>query len=294
MTEATKAGMVAIAGKPNVGKSTLLNRLIGQKLAIVSPKPQSTRNRVIGLRSSDRAQMVFVDTPGLLDPRYALQRAMRNESLAAINDADVILYVVDATELPIESLEVAAALPKPTRGRQLLVANKADLLKPSDKSALRALHPDALVVSARSGEGMSGLLTRVEEQLPPGPFLYPAEDVSSQSVRFFVVELLRETAFELLEDELPYSVAAIIEEFRESTDPQYIRATLYVERDSQQRILIGAGGRTIKALGTRSRKKIEALVGAKVFLDLHVKVLANWRRNASALIRLGFQQEKKT
>lgn len=289
MADPTKAGIIAIAGKPNVGKSTLLNRLIGQKLAIVSPKAQSTRKRVIGLHSTDKAQMVFVDTPGLLDPRYALQRAMRREAIAAIEDADLILYLVDATEGTPASLERTAGLPSAPRAPVLLVANKADRLNAEQQRAFRREQPEALLISAASGLGLPRLLERLEALLPHGPFLYPSDEASSQSVRFFVLELIRETAFELLSEELPYSVAAEIDEFREESSPVYIRATLYVERKSQQPILVGAGGRTIRALGTQARKKIERLIESPVFLDLHVKVLPNWRRNAVALRRLGFQ-----
>jgi len=283
-----RAGIVTVAGKPNAGKSTLLNRIVGEKLAIVSPKPQSTRDRIVGIHSTADAQIVLLDTPGLLDPRYALQRAMRATALAALRDADIILYLVDATSGEPEALAAVAGLDHPPRAPIVVAMNKLDLITPADRAAMSARMPDAPLVSAATGEGIDALVARLASLLPESPFLYPEDELSTQTVRFFAAELVRETAFEQLEEELPYGVACVIEEFRESQTPVYIRAVLHVERDSQKRILIGSGGRRIRDIGRDARRKIETLVGSPVYLDLWVKVLPNWRRNPSALARLGY------
>lgn len=287
----TKAGTVTVAGRPNAGKSTLLNRLVGQRLAITSPKPQSTRERVVGLVSDDTTQIILLDTPGLLEPAYALQQSMRESSLKALQDADVIIHLIDALDGTVETLAAAAALsPDRTPSAPTILAfNKSDGLSPGRRAALLTENPGALVISALTGDGVPGLLGRVRELLPEHPFYYAADDLSTQNTRFFASEMIRETALEQLEDEVPYSVACEIEEFRETRSPVYIRAVLHVERDSQKRILIGAGGSRIKSIGTRARGKIEALIGSSVYLDLHVKVLPNWRRDAAALRRLGYR-----
>ncbi|MDF1506116.1 GTPase Era [Roseisolibacter sp. H3M3-2] len=286
-----RAGIVTVVGKPNAGKSTLLNRVVGQKLAITSPKPQSTRDRVVGIRSEEGVQMVVLDTPGLLEPRYALHAAMRGAAIAALRDADVVVYLVDATEGTVPPLETVAALTDAERPRApvLLALNKLDALEPARREALRAEYPDAFLVSALDGSGVDALLAAAAERLPESPFLYPEDEISTQTLRFFAAELVRETALEQLDDEVPYSVACEIEEFRESRSPVYIRAVLHVERDSQKRILIGAKGTRIREIGRVARAKIEALLEAQVYLDLWVKVLPNWRRDERALRRLGYQ-----
>lgn len=286
-----RAGIVTVAGKPNAGKSTLLNRIVGEKLAIVSPKPQSTRDRIVGIHSTADAQIVLLDTPGLLDPRYALQRSMRATALAALHDADVILYLADAADAadgPPPPLVHLAGLDQALSAPVVTAVNKVDLLSPSARVALRTAMPDASLVSASTGEGVEDLVARLAGLLPESPFLYPEDELSTQTVRFFAAELVRETAFEQLDEELPYGVACVIEEFRETQTPVYIRAILHVERDSQKRILIGSGGQRIRAIGRDARRKIETLVGSPVYLDLWVKVLPNWRRNPRALARLGY------
>lgn len=284
----TRAGILTLCGKPNAGKSTLLNRLVGQKLSIVSPKPQSTRERTVGILTDSQTQIVLLDTPGLLDPQYALQRAMRQTALRALADADLIAYIVDGHESNPPSLAQAAALASPPRAAVLTVFNKIDTLEPTARIALQAAHPDALLISALRGDGIQELLEKVRATLPESPYLYPEDDVGSQSLRFFASEFIRETALEQLEEEVPYSVACAIEEFREDRQPVYIRAVIYVERDSQKRIVIGLRGARIREIGRASREKIEAMLGAPVYLDLWVKVLPNWRRDSNALRRLGF------
>ena len=284
-----RAGIVTVVGKPNAGKSTLLNRIVGEKLSIVSPKPQSTRDRVVGIRTVGDTQMIILDTPGLLDPKYPLQESMRGTALAALRDADVVVYLVDPAEGAPADLAQVARLEQRPRAPIVTVINKTDLLDGTTRDALQAQYPDATFVAARTGEGVDALLARVEAMLPESPFLYPDDEISTQTMRFFAGELVRETALEQLDDEVPYSVACEIEEFRESQSPVYIRAVLHVERESQKRILIGARGQRVRAIGADARRKIEAFVGTPVYLDLWVKVLPNWRRNATALRRLGYQ-----
>jgi len=284
----TRAGIVTVAGKPNAGKSTLLNHIIGQKLSIVSPKPQSTRDRIVGIHTTDSVQMIILDTPGLLDPAYPLQRAMRATSLEALAEADVIIYVVDATEHTPPDFAAAAGLNVQPRAPIIVAFNKTDALSSAQRAELAERYPSALQISASTGDGITSLLEAAAERLPESPFLYPEDEISTQAVRFFVSELIRETALEQLEDEVPYSVACAVEEFREGRAPLYIRAVLYVERESQKRILIGAKGDRIRAIGKASRQKIELFVGESVYLDLWVKVLSNWRKNATSLRRLGY------
>lgn len=285
----TRAGIVTVAGRPNAGKSTLLNRIVGEKLAIVSSKPQSTRDRVVGIRTTDEVQMVVFDTPGLLNPRYALQRAMRHSALQALDDADVIIYVVDATEGQVVDLVQAAELERAPGAPVLLALNKVDALPPAAVDRLRAEHPGAHLISAASGTGVDELLDAVASRLPESPFLYPDDEISTQTVRFFVSEMIRETALEQLEDEVPYSVACEVEEYREDRTPVYIRAVIYVERDSQKGILIGAKGQRLREIGRQARQKVEAFAGTRVYLDLWVKVLPNWRRHEASLKRFGYR-----
>ena len=284
----TRAGFVTVVGRPNAGKSTLLNRLIGQKLSIVSPKPQSTRDRVVGILTRDDAQMILLDTPGLLDPQYELQRTMSAVARAAIADADAILHLIDATEHRADSLMAAAGLDAPPKAPIVVAFNKIDRLKPDARRTLAASHPDAALISAANGDGIGELLDRLASLRPESPFLYDQEDVSTQHLRYFVAELIRETALEQLDDEVPYSVAVEIEEFREERSPVYIRAVVYLERESQKRIFIGTGGTKIREIGKAARQKVERLIGASAYLDLWVKVLPNWRKNPTALTRLGY------
>ena len=283
-----RAGIVTVVGKPNVGKSTLLNRIVGQKLSITSPKPQSTRDRIVGILTTADAQMVILDTPGLLDPKYPLQEAMRGTAVRALEEADVIIYLADATEGVPPSIVEAAKLTKAPNAPVIIALNKSDALPRSRRDELLA-NGDATLVSALTGEGIPDLMERATQLLPESPFLYPEDEISTQPVRFFVAELVRETVLEQLHDEVPYAVAVQVEEYREGRSPLYIRAVIYVERDSQKAIIIGSKGAQIRKIGESARKKIETFVGEQVYLDLWVKVLANWRKNPGSLSRFGYQ-----
>lgn len=285
----TRCGTVVLAGRPNVGKSTLLNALLGEHLAIVSPKPQSTRLPVVGLLTRDNAQFIFTDSPGLLEPEYALHEAMRASALRAIKDAEVIAYLHPLAEFPAPDLAAVARLEHPPRAPIVTVYTKADLV--STSTILHHPPPSSTaVVSALTGAGLDQLLVVLRALLPESPFHYDPDEMATQPMRFFAAEFVREAAFELLHEELPYSVAVEIDEYREAQEPVYIRAVIYVERESQKGIVIGAGGRTIRALGESARAKIEGLLGGRVFLELHVKVMPKWRRRAASLKRLGYTE----
>lgn len=282
----TRCGVVALAGRPNVGKSTLLNSLVGEHLGIVSPRPQTTRLPVVGLLTAGDAQLVFTDCPGLLEPAYRLQEVLRAAALAALADADVIAYLHPLDERPAPPLAEVAGLAAPPRAPIVTVYTKADRVPAAARGTLDP--PDAAVVSAQAGEGVEALRDRLATAVPEGPWLYDADQLATQPLRFFAAEYVREAAFAHLAEELPYSVTCQIEEFRESAEPVYIRAVVYVERDSQKGIVVGRGGRTIRAIGTAARTRVEALLGRSVYLDLHVKVLPKWRRREPALRRLGY------
>ena len=283
----TRSGHVALAGAPNVGKSSLLNALVGTHLALVSPRAQATRLPVVGIRTDADTQYVLHDLPGLLDPAYLMQARMRELALDALPAMDLVLHLHPAPDAPAPPFERIAGLDQPLGVPVLTVYTKADLVP---AARWDRLEPGSLVVSAETGDGLDRLLARVRDHLPEAPFEFDPEDVSTQQLRFFVVEYLREAAFELLEDELPYAFHAEVEEFREAARPVYIRATLFVERESQKRIVIGRGGATIKALGARARARIEELLGAPVYLDCWVKVLPNWRKSGTVLTRFGFPE----
>jgi len=277
----TRCGIVALAGLPNAGKSTLLNALVGERLAAVSAKPQTTRVPVRGLITDGATQIVLVDPAGLMDPTYPLQRAMRHSAVTAIRNADLVVHLHPLPDFPAADLNTLVPEAGPITAR-LVVYTKADLV-PARRPALEG----ALAVSAQSGEGIEALLAAIRARLPEGPFLYDPSDVGTQPLRFFAAEFVREAAFGLLEQELPYSIAVELDAFREAEEPVYIRATIAVERDSQKPIVLGRGGRTIKAIGIAARERIEALLGRKVRLELWVTVWPRWRRDTARLAQLG-------
>jgi GTP-binding protein Era len=289
----TRAGTVALVGLPNAGKSSLLNQLLGSKLSIVTPLAQTTRERVVGIDTRDGVQMVFLDTPGMVDPAYLLHHSMAAIIEEAIRDADAVVLVVDATRPPPR---LAPEVVETLRGlgpRLLVAVNKSDVAAETHmvgaaEWAEATVRAPVLRVSAETGDGIESLRAAIAQRLPVSPLLYPEDELSSQSVRFFVAELVRETVFELYGEEIPYSTAVKVEEFREAEQPIFIRASVFVERASQKGILIGKQGRAIRDLGTAARRKIEEFVGAPVYLDLWIKVLPRWRKSSIELQRLGF------
>lgn len=295
-SERTRCGYVALVGHPNAGKSTLLNRLVGEHLSIVTPKPQTTWQRVTGIRTEDGVQMVFLDTPGLMEARDLLQKAMQGAALEALAEADIVLLVIDATAPPTPEHEARTVAILADRGTATIVAlNKMDEASESDLTAweawLGALPTGARVfrVSAKEGEGVAELAQAAAAALPEGPFLYPDDEIASDPVRFFVAELVRETIFEQYHQEVPYSVFCQVTEFREEQDPLYIHVDIHVERKSQKGIVIGKRGVAIRELGTAARAKIEHFLGRGVYLDLWVKPLESWRKSRAHLGRLGFR-----
>ena len=291
-----RAGYVALVGRPNAGKSTLLNQLIGEHLSIVTPKAQTTWQRVTGVLTVEDDQLVFLDTPGLLEVRDLLQRSMLGAALEALAEADVVLLVIDSTEAPtardaeriLTSLEDVAV-------PVFVALNKVDSAPKSARAAWRAwvedhLEPaDVFEVSAQKGTGVDALLSALRAHLPEHPFLYPEDDIATEPVRFFVAELVRETIFEQFRQEIPYAVFCQVEEMREQQNPVYIAINVYVERKSQKGMVIGKRGAAVRALGEASRKKIETFIGRPVYLDLWVKPLRAWRKNRSYLGQLGFR-----
>lgn len=275
-----RCGHVALAGRPNVGKSSLLNALVGEHLALVSRKAQATRLPVVGIHTEGDLQYVFHDLPGLLDPSYPLQERMRALAEKELRQADVVLHLVPADE-PDDGTDLSALTRRPI----LRVFTKGDLAPPDRRAELAER---GTVVSVVTGEGIEDLLRVIAGRLPERDFTFPDDEIGTQPLRFFAAEYLREAAFELLEDELPYAFTAEIEEFRESTDPVYIRANLFVESRSQKQVVIGAGGRMIRQIGKHARERIEQLIGQPVYLETWVQVLPKWRRDPTQLRRFGF------
>jgi GTP-binding protein Era len=293
-----KSGYVAVIGRPNVGKSTLVNRLVGQKLSIVSPRPQTTWHRILGIRNFPAAQVLFLDTPGIHQSDAVFNRGLVQSALAALTDADVVLWMVDASQPddPDDHSILGELEARPPAKPLLLILNKVDrVAKPALLPMIaswQARYPFHAIIplSARSGENVDRLETVLLEAMPPGRPFFSPEELSDRPERFFIAEVLRERAFELLRDELPYALAVQVEavrsrEGRALTD---VEATLYVEKESQKGIVIGGGGAMLKRIGSQARPEIEAIVGTPVFLNLTVKVLPGWRKDPAALKRFGY------
>ena len=289
------AGYVTIVGRPNVGKSTLLNTFLGMKLAIISPKPQTTRHRLLGVLTGDNYQIVFLDTPGLLRPRYELQQAMLQAAEAAVADADILLFMIEATETPnprdLEALEKLIATNKPI----VLVINKIDLIAKSKLLPLidtyRNQHEfaDIVPISALLADGVSILLETLVKLLPASPPFYPADFLTEHTERFLVAEIVREKVFQLYGEEIPYSTSVQIEEYQEHPEGKdFIRAVIHVEKESQRRILIGKKGTALKRVGELARADIENLVDHPVYLELWVKVREKWRKKTRDVREFGY------
>jgi GTP-binding protein Era len=289
-----KAGYVNILGKPNVGKSTLMNAMVGEKLSIITPKAQTTRHRIIGIANGDDYQIVFSDTPGIIKPKYKLHEKMMEFVREALTDADVLLYLTDveekSDELP-DIFEEIVKLPVPL----LVGVNKVDL---SNQNAVAQLVeswknqlPSAEVfpLSALYNFNVDALKKRILELLPEHPPYYPKENLSDRNLRFFVSEIIREKILLHYQKEVPYAVEVVVESYKEGETLDRISAIIYVERETQKGIIIGKGGEALKKIGIEARKDIEALVGKQVFLELYVKVKKDWRNNEKILNQWGYK-----
>ncbi len=289
-----RCGYVALVGRPNAGKSTLFNAFVGQRLSIVTAKPQTTRGRIIGILTDEDSQIIFVDTPGLLEPSYKLHESMEKQIKLAAREADLALLLLDAIT-PRDRLKLVQSFLVENRTPTLALLNKVDLI-PEDqiKNLLSDLCrifdlPEIKPISALLNKNLDSLLEQIKTSLPEGPQLYPEDMIAEQPERFFAAELIREAAFEHLEDELPYSVNITIEEFVERTrEKSYILAIIYVERESQKGIVIGRKASKLQAIGKQARKGIEELIQHDVYLELKVKVRSGWRNKDSALDEFGY------
>ena len=294
MNENHKSGFVNIVGNPNVGKSTLMNDLVGERISIITQKAQTTRHRIMGIVNTDDYQIVFSDTPGVLKPNYKMQEAMREFSEGALTDADVLLYVTDVVEDPTKNADFLAKVAKETVP-VLLVINKVDLVKEqADLEAIVArwqqMLPNAEIfpISAKLHFNVENLMKRIVELLPDSPPYFGKDALTDKPARFFVTEIIREKILLNYDKEVPYSTEVIVEKFEEKENSIHIMAVIYVERDSQKAIIIGHGGSRIKKVGIEARKDIETFFDKRVYLELFVKVEPNWRNRDNKLRAFGY------
>ena len=292
--EGHRAGFVNIVGNPNVGKSTLMNDLVGERVSIITSKAQTTRHRIMGIVNTPDYQIVFSDTPGVLKPNYKLQESMRNFSDGALTDADVLLYVTDVVEDPTKNADYLSRVAK-EKVPVLLVINKIDLLKSNGELEVimgrwRELLPNAEIfpLSAKEHFNTANLMNRIIELLPVAPPYFGKDALTDKPARFFVTEIIREKILLHYDKEVPYSVEVIVEKFDEKENGIHIMATIFVERDSQKGILIGRGGSMLKKVGTKARKDIERFFDKRVYLELFVKVEPNWRNRENKLKAFGY------
>jgi GTP-binding protein Era len=294
MPPGTKSGYVSILGRPNVGKSTFLNRVVDSKVSITTGKPQTTRNRIMGIYNDDDAQIVFLDTPGIHEPDKALNRYMVDAALATLRDADLVLVMADHQDTPEGLSSVVEPVAKAHRPA-VLALNKADLMDGASAASrlaeLSGVHgfAYACAISSTLGTGVSGLVDALKGMLPEGPRYFPEDMITDAPLRFLCAELIREKVFELTRREIPYAAAVEIERFVEDSDPVRISAVIHVERPSQKAIVIGARGSMLKEIGTLSRREMEELLGRRVFLELFVKVTRDWSKNPHRMRELGYR-----
>jgi GTPase len=288
------SGFVALVGRPNVGKSTLLNRILGGKIAIISDKPQTTRTRILGVKHLPGAQLVFVDTPGIHKPKFRLNQRMVETALHAITEVDVVFFLVEATEAPGPGDRFVLDRLKDGRAPAFLVINKVDLVRKPRLlpliDAYRRAHEFAEIVpiSAKSGDGVDRLVDLARARMPEGPVYFPEDIMTDQPMRVLAAELIREKILAKTRDELPFAVAVGIDSFQQEGRLARISATVYVEKESQKAIVIGKHGELLKAVGTYARIDMEHLFGMKVFLQLWVKVKEAWRQDERMLVELGY------
>ncbi len=291
-----KSGFIALVGKPNAGKSTLLNQIMGQSIAGVSFKPQTTRRRQLGILTTEEYQMIFTDTPGLNNAKDKLSQFINNEVKFALDDADVLLFIADISKQPDELDRELASLIKEKRTLQkvILIFNKSDLAgtgqMSKNKQAFQALFPEdpSVEISARTGKGVALLIGKISSLLPAGPEYYPPDQVTEDFERDIAAELIRSAAMENLDDELPYSIATQVDEYKErENDVLYIHGIIYVEREAQKGIVVGKKGMMIRKISTDARLSIEEMTGKKVFLDLQVKTQKDWKNDPAFLSRVG-------
>jgi GTP-binding protein Era len=294
MTKEHRAGFVNIVGNPNVGKSTLMNDLVGERVSIITAKAQTTRHRIMGIVNTDEYQIVFSDTPGVLSPKYKLQKSMLDFSEGALTDADILLYVTDVVENPEKNAEFLAKVAK-EKIPVLLVINKIDLLKGQDElieivTRWKERLPNAEIfpTSAKEHFNVKTLMARIVELLPECPPYFGKDALTDKPARFFVTEIIREKILLNYDKEVPYSVEVIVEKFDESDDAIHIMAVIYVERDSQKGIIIGKGGSMLKKVGVEARKDISTFFGKRIYLEMFVKVEANWRNRENKLRSFGY------
>jgi GTP-binding protein Era len=290
-----RSGFVAIVGRPNAGKSTLVNRLVGQKIAIVTSKPQTTRNRIQGIVTKPEGQIIFIDTPGLHEADSALGRQMMQEVAAALEGIDVLLLMVDATRPQTHADDLLLEKAKRFRGKTILALNKVDRLPkpkllPMIEAFAKTFEFSAIVpISALNGTGCGELLDEILKQLPEGEPYFPEDQVTDQPERFLASEIIREKAIQVMYHEVPYALAVFVEKFEETPKLLRIEAVMNVERDSQKKILIGHKGEMLKKIGTEARKELESILGAKIYLGLFVKVTPDWRENPQKVRELDWR-----
>ena len=288
-----KSGFVSIIGRPNSGKSTLLNRLVGEKVSIVTDKPQTTRHVVKGIVTAPEGQIVFVDTPGVHKPIHRMNERMMKLVRNAISDADIVVLIVDCSVPFGRGDEFTLNLLKSAKPKKFLLLNKIDLIAKKnllpaiDRYARAANFDEVIPISALKGENVETFLSQVFKHLPEGPMLYPPDQVSDQQERSIASEMIREKVILLTEEELPYSTAVVIDRFEEEDRLYRIYASIYVERDSQKGIVIGKGGGKLKEIGTTARKELESFFDRKIFLELHVTVKKHWRDSDDTLRTIG-------
>ena len=296
MEKIHKSGFIAVIGRPNVGKSTLINSLIGQKIAIMSDKPQTTRNKILCVLTQDDAQIIFIDTPGIHKPKHKLGEYMLHAAENTLKEVDVILFVVDATEdLGAGELYILERL-QATNKPVILVVNKLDKITKQQVLPIISRYTEkypfigVVPIYAKEKTNLDGLLIEIKKHLEEGPQYYPSDMVTDQPERLIVAELVREKVLILTREEIPHAIAVDVDEMTtRSNEDVYIRATIYVERDSQKGIIIGAKGTLLKEIGALARRDIETLLGSKIYLDLWVKVKKDWRNRDGALKSFGFE-----